>query len=60
MAPLKAPRMDWLHAPFYQSQWDVVGEFLVSLVCRAIDESRLDRFFNKTLLVLIPKVVALE
>ncbi|KAA3488118.1 Retrovirus-related Pol polyprotein LINE-1 [Gossypium australe] len=29
MAPLKSPRVDGLHAQFYQTQWNIVGESLV-------------------------------
>lgn len=58
MVPLKAQRVDELHVQFYQSQWEVVGSSLVSLVHRVFDEYGLEGFFNKRLLVLIPKVVA--
>ena len=32
MGPLKAPFPDGLHAVFFQSQWEVVGESLCTLV----------------------------
>lgn len=58
MATLKAPGIDGFHAQFYQSQWDIEGGSLFSLVLRAFDEGRVDTFLNKTLIVLIPKVDA--
>ncbi|KAH1108354.1 hypothetical protein J1N35_012122 [Gossypium stocksii] len=60
MAPLKAPGIDSLHAQFYQSQWNVVGESLVLLVKRVFENGTLERFFNKILLVLILKFVGPE
>ncbi|KAH1072633.1 hypothetical protein J1N35_024961 [Gossypium stocksii] len=57
MAPFKAPGVDRLHAHFYQSQWNIVGEFLVGMVKRVFEGDNIESFFNKTLIVLIPKVL---
>lgn len=56
MAPLKALGVDGLHAQFYQSQWNIVGESLVALIKRGFDHGVLEEFVNKTLIVLISKV----
>lgn len=37
MAPLKAPGVDGLHARFYRSQLNIVGESPVSMVRRVFD-----------------------
>lgn len=60
MAPLKAPGIDGLHAQFFQTQWNIVGESLISMVRGVFENGMLDEFFNKTLLVLIPKVAGPE
>lgn len=56
MAPLKASGVDGLHAQFYQSQWVVVGESLISIVKKGFNNGEVEAFLNKTLLVLILKV----
>lgn len=56
MGPLKAPRVDGLHALFFQSQWDTVGNDICNLVRRAFLEPNYNKEINQTLLVLIPKV----
>lgn len=60
MDPLKAPRIDRLHAQFYQSQWSVVGESLVLMVQKRFLTGEVEAFLNKTLIVLIPKVLGSE
>lgn len=56
MTPLKALGVDGCHVQFYQSKWEVIGDSLVEMVRRAFKDGSFDRYFNKTLLVLIPKV----
>lgn len=60
MALLKAPGIDGLHAQFYQSQWSVIGDSFVSMVRKGFDNKEVEAFLNKTLIVLIPKVIGLE
>lgn len=56
MGPLKAPGVDGLHALFFQSQWDTVGNDVCNLVRRAFLDPTSIKDINQTLLVLIPKV----
>ncbi|KAH1082125.1 hypothetical protein J1N35_021886 [Gossypium stocksii] len=56
MAHLKAPGIDGYHAKFYQSQWDIIGESVCSMVRKVLEGHRLDPKINKTLIVLIPKI----
>lgn len=56
MAPLKASGIDGLHAQFYQSQWNTIGDSLFSMVKKGFENGEIEPFLNKTLLVLIPKV----
>ncbi|KAA3462999.1 reverse transcriptase [Gossypium australe] len=60
MAPLKAPGVDELHAQFYQSQLNIIGESFMSMVRKVFDGGSIESLFNKTLIVLIPKVSSLE
>lgn len=55
MAPLKSPGADGLHAMFFQSQWEVVGDNVFAEVERVFNGGCLDHRFNRTLLALIPK-----
>ena len=59
MGPLKAPGCDGLHALFFQSQWDTVGESVCRMVKTVFTEGFPPAELNKTLLVLIPKTVKL-
>ncbi|PPR85801.1 hypothetical protein GOBAR_AA34892 [Gossypium barbadense] len=56
MAPLKASGADGLHAQFYQSQWSILGESLVSIVLKVFEGGSVDPFLNRTLIMLISKV----
>lgn len=56
MAPLKAPGKDGLHAKFYQSQWDAVGDSIYKMVLEAFEGKPLNPMINNTVLVLLPKV----
>lgn len=60
MAPLKAPSIDGLHAQLYQTQWNVIGNSLVSIVRKGFEDGAIEEFLNKTMLVLIPKVLGPE
>lgn len=54
MKPLKEPRMDGLHATFYQSQWSM-GASLCRFVKEIFHHGSIPSEINRTLLVLIPK-----
>lgn len=60
MRAMKAAGLDGLNALFFQSQWDIVGEF----VCRFVKDVFLDpekiNEVNDTIIVLIPKVESPE
>lgn len=58
MAPLKAPGIDGLHAQFYQSQWRVVGDSLFDMVRKGFEFGKIEEYLNKTLIILIPKVIS--
>lgn len=53
MAPLKAPRVDGLHATFYQENQAVVGSSVCDFVRRIMDENKFKGWINKTLLIFI-------
>ena len=55
MAPMKAPGPNGLHVVFLQSQWDIVGKSIYDLILKIVEETKLVRNLNETLLVLIPK-----
>lgn len=56
MGALKAPGLDGLHAMFYQSQWDIIGESVCSFIKECFqDPSKID-MINDTDVILIPKV----
>lgn len=56
MASLKAPGKDGLHAKFFQSQWNIVGDSVYKMVLEAFEGKPLDLTINNTLLVHLPKV----
>ena len=41
MSPLKAPRVDGLHAIFYQTQWHIVGESFCKVINYAFRSQRI-------------------
>ncbi|KAK5793927.1 hypothetical protein PVK06_035106 [Gossypium arboreum] len=47
MAPLKASGADGLHAQFYQSQWSILGESLVSIVLKVFEGDDLILLFGE-------------
>ena len=57
MAPLKSSGPDGIHAAFYQSMWEFVGDSLCRFSLSFFHSSTLLEGFNDTLLVLIPKVL---
>lgn len=56
MGAFKAPGPDGLQAAFFQSQWQVVGDSLCSLVLEIFRNHEKVRDINQTLITLIPKV----
>lgn len=60
MAPLKALGMDEIHAKFYQTNWDIVGNSIFNMVQNVFMGGNLDLEINRTLLVLIPKCVRMD
>ena len=56
MGSLKAPSPDGLHALFYQSQWEVVGNSICELVFSIFKDPLLIGSINQTFISLIPKV----
>ncbi|XP_061353715.1 uncharacterized protein LOC133298441 [Gastrolobium bilobum] len=56
MSPFKAPGPDWLHAIFFQSQWNTIGPSVCNLIKIDFIDPKQLRPFNKALLCLIPKV----
>ena len=55
MKALKAPGIDGLHALFYQTQWNVVGDSVCKLIKDIFSGTEVPKELNRTLLVLIPK-----
>ena len=55
MKALKAPRIDSLHALFYQTQWNVVGNSVCKFIKDIFSGTEVPKELNRTLLVLIPK-----
>ena len=56
MGPLKAPGPDEVHALFFQSQWETVGESICKFIRGMFDGDPIPADLNRTLIVLIPKV----
>ncbi|MBA0664477.1 hypothetical protein Goklo_004466 [Gossypium klotzschianum] len=54
MAPLKAPRSDGFHAHFFQSQWDILGNYVCQWVKDIFTGRSIEPDLNNTLIVLIP------
>lgn len=55
MDPFKAPRLDDLHAIFFQSQWHIVGTAVCNFVKKVFADPMCIEKVNQTLLALIPK-----
>lgn len=56
MESLKALDIDGLHAQFYQTEWDIVGDSLFSMIRKGFENGKVEEYLNKTLIILIPKV----
>lgn len=56
MSPFKAPGKDGLHAGFFQSQWNIVGDSFCNLVLEIFNNPEKVKDINETLITLIPKV----
>ncbi|PON44582.1 hypothetical protein PanWU01x14_265670 [Parasponia andersonii] len=54
--PTKAPGPDGFQATFYQKLWNIVGDRVSHLCLSILNESALMGEFNKTRVVLVPKV----
>lgn len=52
----KAPRLDGLHAGFFQRFWITVGDSVREEVKKAYRERKIPKYLNNTSIVLIPKV----
>jgi hypothetical protein len=57
---LKPPGPDGLHVIFYKRYWSLLGEELIDEVLLAINVGVVPDDWNKTAVVLIPKVESLE
>jgi hypothetical protein len=53
---LKAPGPDGLHAIFYKKFWHIIGEDITGAVLQAINDKKIPKGWNETIIVLIPKV----
>ncbi|CAM8954101.1 unnamed protein product [Rhodiola kirilowii] len=60
MHPSKAPGLDGFSALFYQNNWSVVGQDVVTEVLKCLNNGVLNEQLNETLIVLVPKVKKLE
>jgi hypothetical protein len=56
MFPTKAPGPDGFPAHFFQRHWDLCGEEVTHIVLRVLKGDDDPTSFNKTFIVLIPKV----
>ncbi|XP_061351083.1 uncharacterized protein LOC133296147 [Gastrolobium bilobum] len=55
MGKFKAPGPDGLHAIFFQSQWDIIGESVIQVVQECFQTPEKVNEINKTFICLIPK-----
>ncbi|XP_028776836.1 uncharacterized protein LOC114733531 [Neltuma alba] len=60
MGPLKAPGPDGLNPLFFQSQWNVVGQSVVSMVESILKDPKRIGTVNDTSIVVIPKIESPE
>ncbi|XP_061374583.1 uncharacterized protein LOC133316815 [Gastrolobium bilobum] len=56
MHPFKAPGVDGLHAVFFQSQWDIMGNSVCNTIKDIFKDPKRVAGINQTLICLIPKV----
>ena len=55
LEPFKAPRSDWLHAPFFQRFWLTVGNSITNEVKKIFSNRKILDYLNTTHIALIPK-----
>ena len=55
LKPFKAPRLDGLHARFFQQFWSNVGRSVCSMVISTVSSGVIPEYLNETLVTLIPK-----
>ncbi|CAM8968303.1 unnamed protein product [Rhodiola kirilowii] len=60
MHPTKASGLDGFSALFYQSNWDIVGRDLTREVLNFLNNDMLNKEWNETMIVLVPKVKKVE
>ena len=58
--PFKAPRLDGLHAGFFQRFWLLLGESMKKEIKFIFNTRVVPEYLNKTLITLIPKCKNLE
>ena len=56
LKPFKAPRLDGLHAGFFQNFWHIVGNSVIEEVQKIFVDRRVPEALNSTHLALIPKI----
>ena len=60
IAPLKAPRLEGLHAMFFQSQLEIMSNSVCEIIEKIFESQRKVEEINDMFLVLVPKVDNLE
>ncbi|KAL9659040.1 hypothetical protein QQ045_018605 [Rhodiola kirilowii] len=58
MGPMKAPGLDGFSALFYQRSWRLVRAKVSCHILRMLNEGKMEDGLNKTLITLIPKILA--
>ena len=53
---LKAPMSNYIHVIFFQSQWEIVREFVCKFIEDIFENLDLVEWVNQTLLMLVPKL----
>ena len=55
LKPYKAPRVDGLHAGFFQHFWHILGSSVIDEILTIFATKRIPSYLNHTLVTLIPK-----
>ena len=55
LKPYKAPRVDGLHADFFQHFWHILGSSVIDEILTIFATKRIPSYLNHTLVTLIPK-----